>query len=75
MSQHPVTTAALTEQHRRDMIARAEAHRIARAARAGRPAPARPMRVILQLFGAVRRPVKRLQAVKAPATADAGSES
>ena len=33
MSMHPTITAALADQHRRDMIARAEAHRIARAAR------------------------------------------
>jgi hypothetical protein len=75
MSPHPAIIAALAEQHRRDMIARAEAHRIARAARASRSAPARPSRIILQLIGAVRRPVSRLRAVKAPAAADAGSES
>ena len=56
------------------MIARAEAHRIARAARASRPAPARPRRIILQLIGAARRPVTRLRAVKARAAAEAGSE-
>jgi len=50
------------------MIARAEAHQITRAARATRPAAARPMRVIRQLIGAVRRPVTRLRAAKAPAT-------
>ena len=71
MSQHPVTTAALTEQHRRDMIARAEAHRIARAARASRPAPARPARIIPQLIAAARRPVTRLLPVRPLASAEA----
>jgi hypothetical protein len=75
MSMHPTITAALADQHRRDMIARAEAHRIARAARAGRPAPARTMRIIPQLIAAARRPVTRLLPVKATATAGAGSES
>ena len=75
MSMHPTITAALADQHRRDMIARAEAHRIARAARAGRPAPARTMRIIPQLIAAARRPVTRLLTVKTTATAGAGSES
>jgi hypothetical protein len=72
MSMHPTITAALAEQHRRDMIARAENHRIARASR---PAPARPTRIIPQLIAAARRPVTRLLPVKAPATAGAGNES
>lgn len=75
MSMHPTLTAALAEQHRRDMIARAETHRIARAARASRPAPASPTRIISQLIAATRRPVTRLLPVKAPAAAGAGSES
>lgn len=67
---HPTPTAALADQHRRrDLLARAENHRIAPAARASRPAPARPMRIIPRLFAAARRPVTRLLAVKAPATA------
>jgi len=72
MSMHPTLTAALAEEHRRDLLARAEAHRIARAAR---PAPARPTRIIPQLIAAARRPVTRLLPVKAPATAGADSES
>jgi len=75
MSMHPTITAALAEQHRRDMIACAETRRIARAARASRPAPARPVRIIPQLIAAARRPVARLLPVKAPATAGADSES
>jgi len=70
MYQHPATTAALAEQHRRDLIARAEAHRLARAARASRPAPARPMQVILQVIAAARRPAARLLPVKAAAGAE-----
>jgi hypothetical protein len=69
MSMHPTIAAAVAEQHRRDMIADAEAHRIARAARAGRPTPPRPMRIILQLMAAARRPVTRLLPVKAAAVA------
>jgi hypothetical protein len=72
---HPTLTAALADQHRRDLLARAENHRIARAARASRPAPACPMRILPRLFAAARRPVTRLLAVKAPVTAGAGSES
>ena len=72
MSMHPTITAAVAEQHRRDMMADAEAHRIARAARASRPAPARPMRIISHLIAAVGRPVSRLLPVKA--AVEAGSE-
>ena len=72
MSMHPTITAALAEQHRRDLIARAETHRIARAARASRPAPARPTRIIPQLI-ATARTGYAAAAVKAPATARAGS--
>jgi hypothetical protein len=75
MSMHPALTAALADQHRRDLLARAENHRIARAARASRPATARPMRIIPQLVAAARLPVMRLLPVKAPATARARSES
>jgi hypothetical protein len=72
MSVHPTITAAVAEQHRRDMIADAEAHRIARAARASRPALARLIRIIAQLIGAARRPVTRLLPVKA--TVEAGGK-
>ena len=65
MSQHLAPVAALAEQHRRDLIAGAEAHRIARAARAGRPALAHPMRVIPRLIAAARRPAARPLPVKA----------
>jgi hypothetical protein len=75
MSLHPTLTAALAEQHRRDLLARAEAHRITRAARASRRAPAHPTRIIPQLIAAARRPVMRLLPVKVPATTGAGSES
>ena len=68
MSVHPTITAALAEQRRRDMTARAEAYRIARAARAGSPTPARTPRIIPQLIAAARRPVTRLLPAKAPGT-------
>jgi len=73
MSMHPTLTAALAEQHPQDLLARAD-DRIARAARASRPAPARPTRIIPQLIAAARRPVTGLLPVKAPATTGAGSE-
>jgi hypothetical protein len=72
MSMHPSITAAMAEQRRRDMIADAEARRIGRAARASRPAQARPMRIISQLIGAARRPVMRLLPVKG--AVEAGSK-
>jgi hypothetical protein len=75
MSMHPTITAALAEQHRYDMIADADAHRIARAARVSRPVPARPQGITPQLIAAARRTVTRLLPVKAPAPAGAGSES
>jgi hypothetical protein len=70
MSMHPTITAAVAEQHRRDLIASAEAHRIARAARGDRPAPARLMRIIPQLIAAARRPAARLLPVKAAVEAE-----
>ena len=60
MYQHPTIAAAVAEEHRSDLIADAEAHRIARTARASRPVLARPMRIISQLIGAARRPVSLL---------------
>jgi len=76
MSMHPTITAALSEQRRRDLTARAETYRMARAARAASPAPARPVRVIiLHLIVAVQRPVTRLFRLKTPAPAGAGSQS
>ena len=75
MSMHPTITAALAEQHRRDLTARADRYRIARAARAAGPAPARPVRVIPNLIAAAWRPVTRLLPAKTPATAGAGRQS
>jgi hypothetical protein len=72
MSMHASITAAVAEERRRDMIADAEAHRIARAARTSRPALARPMRIIPRLIAAARRPVMRLLPVKA--SVEAGSK-
>lgn len=74
MSMHPTITAALAEQHRRDMTARAETHRITRTARDTRPAPAHPRRTILLPIAAARRAVTRLQ-LKTPAAEGAGSDS
>lgn len=71
MSPHPTITAALAEQHRRDLTARAEAHRLARAVRSSRPAsarhPANPVKPIRQLITTVRRSTMRLPLFKAPA--------
>ena len=64
MSMHPTIAAALADQHRRDMITRAEAHR---AARACRPAHAHRMRIFPQLIAAARRPVKGRLLLKVPA--------
>ena len=75
MSMHPTITAALAEQRRRDLTARAETYRIARAARTASPAPARPVRIIPNLIAAARRPVTRLFWLKTHATAGAGSRS
>lgn len=75
MSVHPAITAAVAEQHRRDMTAQAKAHRIARAARASQTAPARPMRIIPRLIAAARRSATPLLPVKIPATPAAGSEA
>ena len=75
MSMHPTITAALAEQHRRDLTARAETYRIARAARAASPSPARPVRTIPNLIAAARQPVTRLLRLKTPAPAGAGSQS
>ena len=37
MFMHPAITAAVADQHRRDLIAQADADRLARTARQGRP--------------------------------------
>jgi hypothetical protein len=65
MFTHPTITAALAEQHRRELTARAETCRIAHAAR---PGPARSSRIIPNLIAAARRPVMRLHPPKAPDT-------
>jgi hypothetical protein len=75
MSMHPTIAAALAEQHHREMITRAEAHRTARAARASRPAPPRPAQIIPQLAAAARRTVTRLLPSRTAATTAAGSQS
>jgi hypothetical protein len=67
MARHPAITAAPAEEHRRDLTARAEAYRIARAARTSRPAPAHPARVLLNLMAVARRPVMHLRLRKVPA--------
>jgi len=56
-------TAALAEQHRRDLIARAESYRLARTARTSRSAPARHaprFPVITQLSAMVARATARV---------------
>lgn len=71
MSPHPTITAALAEEHRRDLTARAEAWRLARAARTSRPVPAcraaGPVELIRQLVTALRRTAMRLAPRKVPA--------
>jgi hypothetical protein len=71
MSPHPTITAALAEQHRRDLTARAEAYRLARTARSSHPAPARhaadPVKLIRPLVTALRRTAMRLPLAKVPA--------
>jgi hypothetical protein len=71
MSMNPGIATALAEQHRRDLVARADAHRLARAARGRRPAPAghaagHPT-MIRHLLAAAKRSVRRLPLVKVPA--------
>jgi hypothetical protein len=53
MFTNPTITAALAEQHRRDMLAQADAGRLARAARQGRSAGSRQRRRrgVLRLAG------------------------
>jgi hypothetical protein len=64
MFTHPTITAALADQHRRDLTARAEKYRTARATR---PGPPRLRRIIPVLVAAARRPVMYLPLRKAPA--------
>ncbi len=55
MSSHPSITAAVADQHRRDLIAQADAYRLARAARqgnGGRPFLPRPALTIRRLVTA-----------------------
>ncbi len=70
MFPHPTITQALAEQHRRDLTARAEAHRLARAARSSRPVPTRdtagPVKLVRQLVAAARRTAMRLPLVMVP---------
>jgi hypothetical protein len=65
MSMHPISTAALAEEHRRDVTARAETNRIARDARTNRPAPS--TRIFSKLVAAARRPITHLPLRKVPA--------
>lgn len=78
MSMHPTITAALAEQHRRDLTARAETYRIARAARS-RPAPPRhaadQVGTLPRLITTARRMAARLPLLHVPAAQGAGSES
>ena len=79
MSMHPTIAAALAEQHRRDLTARAETYRIARAARSSRPAPPRPAadqaRTLPRLITTAWRTAARLPLLHAPAAEGAGRES
>jgi hypothetical protein len=60
MSMHPTITAALAEEHRRDLTASAEAYRTVRLA------PARHARTIPHLIAAACQPVARVLPPKAP---------
>jgi hypothetical protein len=66
MSVHPTISAALAEEHRREVNARGETRRIARATRASRPVPARLTRIIARLRAAARWPVTRRLTPMAP---------
>jgi hypothetical protein len=70
MFTHPAITAALAEQHRRDMTARASTYRNARAARTGQPTrpgwPPQPHRITSQAR-ALRRAVTAIAAIAAAA--------
>jgi hypothetical protein len=79
MSMHPTITSALAEQHRRDLHARAEAYRIARAVRSSRSVPPRhaadQARTLPRLITAARRMAARLPLIHVPTAEGAGSES
>jgi hypothetical protein len=68
---HPTIAAALAEQHRRDMTARAEIRRLSRAARSSRPVPgaraADPADIVRKLVTALRRTAMRAPLRKVPA--------
>jgi hypothetical protein len=72
MSMHPIIAAALAEQRRRDLTARAEAYRTARAARGSRPAPPRQAAdqagTLPRLITAAWRTAARLPLLHVPAT-------
>ena len=65
MSLHPCITVALAEQHRRDLIARADTYRLARAARSGPRVPPRQatglVKGILRTMTAMQQAVVRLR--------------
>jgi hypothetical protein len=65
MSMHPINIAALADEHRRDVTARAETNRIARDARANRPAPS--IRIFSNLVAVARRRITHLPLRKVPA--------
>lgn len=71
MFPHPTIAEALADEHRRDLTARAETRRLARAARSSRPAPgahaADPADIIRQLVTALRRTARRAPLRKVPA--------
>jgi hypothetical protein len=67
MSLHPTIAAALADEHRRDLTARAEACRLARTVRSSRPAPGARAGIVRQLVTAVRRTAMRLPLRKVPA--------
>jgi hypothetical protein len=68
MSSHPTITTAIAQQHRRDLTARAEAYRLAHAARDSGPAPAAraadPAGIIRQLITGMRRAAIRLRLLR-----------
>jgi hypothetical protein len=79
MSMHPTITAALAEQHRRDLTARAETYRIARTARGSRPAAPRhaadQARTLPRLITTAWRMAARLPLLHVSAAEGASSES
>ena len=67
MFMHPAITTAIADQHRRDLIAQADAYRLARTARDGRTRRSAPAHRPASAVNATRRAVATLAAACAAA--------